>query len=55
MRHIKMVAILLLYIMHFVFVCVPLFLAIIIGLEIVYTLKFIYERIAVTNKNPQEA
>lgn len=43
MRHIKMVVILLLYILHFVFVCVPLFLAIIIGLEIVYTLKFLYD------------
>ena len=55
MRHVKMVVILLLYILHFVFVCVPLFLAIIIGLEIVYTLKFIYERIAVTDKNSQTA
>jgi hypothetical protein len=43
MRHIKMVAILLLYVMHFFFVCIPLFLMIIIGLEIVYTLKYFYD------------
>lgn len=43
MRHIKMVVILLLYILHFVFICLPLFVAIIIGLEIAYTLKFIYD------------
>jgi len=55
MRHIKMVVILLLYILHFVFICLPLFVAIIIGLEIAYTLKFIYERVAVTDKDPQEA
>jgi hypothetical protein len=55
MRHIKMVVILLLYIMHFLFVCIPLFLMIIIGLEIAYTLKYIYERIAVTDKDPQAA
>lgn len=55
MIHIKMVAILLLYAAHFFFVCIPLFLTIIIGLEISYALKYIYERIAVTDKNPQEA
>ena len=44
MIHIKMVAILLLYAMHFFFVCIPLFLTIIIGLEIVYTLKFLYDK-----------
>jgi|APGre2960657404_1045060.scaffolds.fasta_scaffold215719_2 hypothetical protein len=55
MRHIKMVVILLLYVMHFFFVCIPLFLMIIIGLEIVYALKYIYERIAVTDKNSQTA
>ena len=55
MRHVKMVVILLLYVMHFFFVCIPLFLAIIIGLEIVYTLKYIYERITVTDKSSQTA
>lgn len=43
MRHIKMVVILLLYILHFVFICLPLFVAIIIGLEIAYTLKSIID------------
>ena len=55
MIHIKMVAILLLYLLHMVFVCIPLFLVIIIGLEISYTLKYIYERIAATDKDPQKA
>ena len=55
MRHIKMVVILLLYVMHFFFVCIPLFLMIIVGLEILYALKYIYERIAVTDKNSQTA
>lgn len=55
MIHFKMVVILLLYVMHFFFICIPLFLTIIIGLEISYAIKFIYERIAVTDKNPQKA
>ena len=55
MRHVKMVAILLLYAIHIFFICIPLYLAIIIGVEIIYALKFIYERIAVTDKNPQKA
>jgi hypothetical protein len=53
MRHIKMVVILLLYVMHFFFVCIPLFLSLVIFLEIAYILKYFYERIATTNKNPQ--
>jgi len=55
MIHLKMVVIILLYAMHFFFVCIPLFFTIIIGLEISYALKYIYERIAVTDKNPQKA
>ena len=43
MRHIKMVVILLLYVMHFFFVCIPLFLSLVIFLEIAYTLKYFYD------------
>jgi len=53
MRHIKMIFILFLYAAHLFFICIPLFLSLIIGLEIIYTLKFLYERITTTDKNPQ--